>query len=192
MEKWGKTKYNALTLVFCSCSLWPACAVWWRVYDNYLIWRLHKYVSSDVDMNIDTKFGEVIFKEEMFMCINQVCNCLTKYVRMNILNVRFNNLRSIIINNDNKSVSLRRNSLSIKTGNRLEFDWNHPRVSALYCKVSKEYVEIFKSCSVIMANCSAVYCHNNEKKNKDKTFFYHTKRCCTSKNLDCQIKPWER
>ena len=22
-----------------------------------------------------------------------------------------------------------------------------------------------------MANCSAVYCHNNEKKNKDKTFF---------------------
>ena len=47
--------------------------------------------------------------------------------------------------------------------NRLEFDWNHPRVSALYCKVSKDYVEIFKS-------CSAVYCHNNEKKNKDKTF----------------------
>ena len=55
--------------------------------------------------------------------------------------------------------------------NRLEFDWNHPRVSALFCKVSKEYVEIFKSCSVIMANCSEVYCHNNKKKNKDKTFF---------------------
>ena len=55
--------------------------------------------------------------------------------------------------------------------NRLEFDWNHPRVLASYCKVSKEYVGIFKSCSVIMANCSAVYCRNNKKKNKDKTFF---------------------
>ena len=57
--------------------------------------------------------------------------------------------------------------------NRLEFDWNHPRVLAPYCKVSKEYVGIFKSCSVIviMANCSAVYCRNNKKKNKDKTFF---------------------
>ena len=55
--------------------------------------------------------------------------------------------------------------------NRLELDWNNPRVLAPYCKVSKEYVGIFKSCSVIMANCSAVYCHNNKKKNKDKTFF---------------------
>ena len=115
LEKLGKTKYNGLTLVFCSCSPCSACAVWWCVYKNYLSWRLHKYVSSDVDMNIETKFREVIIKKKMFRCIYKMCNCLTRYVRMKILNVWFNNLPNIMINNDNKSVSLRRDPPSIKT-----------------------------------------------------------------------------
>ena len=32
-----------------------------------------------------------------------------------------------------------------------------------------------------MANCPAVYCHNNKKKNKDKTFFTLTRDASTAK-----------
>ena len=98
---------------------------------------------------------------------------MTRYVRMKILNVWFNNLPNIIINNDKKNLfhCIETPCLLKQRLNRLEFDWNNPRVSARYCKVSKKYMGIFKSCSVIMANCSAVYCDNNKKKNKDKTFF---------------------
>ena len=113
LEKRGRTKHNALTLVFCSCSLCPVCAVWWPIYENYLRWRLHKYVSNDV---ISRQNSEKWFsrRNKMFICINKMCNCLTRYVRIKILNVSFNNSPNMIINNSNKSVSVRRNPLSIK------------------------------------------------------------------------------
>ena len=44
-----------------------------------------------------------------------MCNCLTRYVRIKILNVSFNNLPNMIINNNNKFVSVPRNPLSMKT-----------------------------------------------------------------------------
>ena len=43
-----------------------------------------------------------------------------------------------------------------------------------------------------MVNCAAVYCHNNKRKNKDKTFFSLSKDTASSLSLDCQIKPRER
>ena len=60
---------------------------------RYLSKRLQEYVSNDVDMNIETKFREVIFEEKVFMCINYMSSCLTRYVHMKILNTCFiNNL----------------------------------------------------------------------------------------------------
>ena len=68
--KWEKVKYNALTLVFRSWSPCSTCALSWLVYYNYINERLHEYISSDVDMNIETKYWEVILKDKMFMYIN--------------------------------------------------------------------------------------------------------------------------
>ena len=92
LEKCENSKYNGLTRVFI-CSPCPACTVSWLVYGKYLSKRLQEYVSNDVDMNIETKFREVIFKEKVFMCINYMSSCLTRYVHMKILNTCFiNNL----------------------------------------------------------------------------------------------------
>ena len=92
LEKCENSKYNGLSRVFI-CSPCPACTVSWLVYGKYLSKRLQEYVSNDVDMNIETKFQEVIFKEKVFMCINYMSSCLTRYVHMKILNTCFiNNL----------------------------------------------------------------------------------------------------
>ena len=92
LEKCENSKYNGLTRVFI-CSPCPACTVSWLVYGKYLSKRLQEYVSNDVDMNIETKFREVVFKEKVFMCINYMSSCLTRYVHMKILNTCFiNNL----------------------------------------------------------------------------------------------------
>ena len=92
LEKCENPKYNGLTRVFI-CSPCPACTVSWLVYGKYLSKRLQEYVSNDVDMNIETKFREVIFKEKVFMCVNYMSSCLTRYVHMKILNTCFiNNL----------------------------------------------------------------------------------------------------
>ena len=92
LEKCENSKYNGLSRVFI-CSPCPACTVSWLVYGKYLSKRLQEYVSNDVDMNIETKFREVIFKEKVFMCINYMSSCLTRYVHMKILNTCFiNNL----------------------------------------------------------------------------------------------------
>ena len=92
LEKCENSKYNGLTRVFI-CSPCPACTVSWLVYGKYLSKRLQEYVSNDVDMNIETKFREVIFEEKVFMCINYMSSCLTRYVHMKILNTCFiNNL----------------------------------------------------------------------------------------------------
>ena len=92
LEKCENSKYNGLTRVFI-CSPCPACTVSWLVYGKYLSKRLQEYVSNDVDMNIETKFREVIFKEKVFMCINYMSSCLTRYVHVKILNTCFiNNL----------------------------------------------------------------------------------------------------
>ena len=92
LEKCENSKYNGLSRVFI-CSPCPACTVSWLVYGKYLSKRLQEYVSNDVDMNIETKFREVIFEEKVFMCINYMSSCLTRYVHMKILNTCFiNNL----------------------------------------------------------------------------------------------------